>query len=34
MLELSKKLKKKKLERGEIEFPSDEIKLIVDEMVK
>ena len=25
MLELSKKLKKKKLERGEIEFPSDEI---------
>lgn len=31
MLELSKKLKKKKLERGEIEFPSDEIKLIVDE---
>lgn len=31
MLELSKKLKKKKIERGEIEFPSDEIKLIVDE---
>lgn len=31
MLELSKKLKKKNLERGEIEFPSDEIKLIVDE---
>ena len=31
MLELSKKLKKKKLERGEIEFPFDEIKLIVDE---
>lgn len=31
MLELSKLLKKKKLERGEIEFSSSEIKLIVDE---
>ena len=30
MLELSKALKKKKIERGEIEFPSSEIKLIVD----
>ena len=34
MLELSKKLKKKKIERGEIEFPSDEIKLIVDDSGK
>lgn len=31
MYELSKLLKKKKIERGEIEFPSSEIKLIVDE---
>lgn len=31
MYELSKLLKKKKLERGEIEFSSSEIKLIVDE---
>ncbi len=31
MLELSKLLKKKKLERGEIEFDSSEIKLVVDE---
>ncbi len=31
MLELSKILKKKKLERGEIEFESSEIKLVVDE---
>lgn len=31
MLELSKLLKKKKIERGEIEFDSSEIKLIVDE---
>ena len=31
MLELSKILKKRKKERGEIEFISDEIKLIVDE---
>lgn len=31
MLELSKILKKRKLERGEIEFESSEIKLIVDE---
>lgn len=31
MLELSKVLKKKKIERGEIEFESSEIKLIVDE---
>lgn len=30
MLELSKVLKKKKLERGEIEFESSEIKLVVD----
>ncbi len=31
MLELSKILKRRKIERGEIEFNSDEIKLIVDE---
>ena len=31
MLELSKILKKKKIERGEIEFSSSEIKLVVDE---
>lgn len=31
MLELSKILKKRKIERGEIEFESSEIKLIVDE---
>lgn len=31
MLELSKILKKRKIERGEIEFTSSEIKLIVDE---
>ena len=31
MLELSKLLKKRKIERGEIEFDSSEIKLVVDE---
>lgn len=34
MLELSKILKKRKIERGEIEFESSEIKLIVDEFGK